>query len=339
MVEFSPQSVRQIGLFLAVILLTMPGFAAGGAAPAEGCTYSLAPSAGKPGIAATVTVTSGACLDHGTIITGGHGEGSIGRRPSETPALLPVSDSGHPAIELEGGNLPEVTLAATADGDSGWNLRSTLQNFALAPQNASTPHVAGQGHMHLYVDRVKVARVYGEWFHLPALPQGEYELMVTLSANDHSPLLVDGEPIAAAVTITQPAPASHKDHTAMHMAATEDLPAASAPGVTLDIRPDPMAGFNVHIRPTGFTLAPEKSSGEHVPGEGHVHLYVDDVKVARVYSEWFHLPALASGDHVVRAELFTNDHRAYATGGVAIGDSASVAGDLETAGTGSAHSH
>lgn len=328
MLELMRRCVRRTAPYVAALFLTVIGSAIGHVSLAGNGADIVTAVTGQPGI-------SDMDMDPGrnATVSGGLGQGAIAlafnaipRQPLDrTPALLSVIDTGHAMIELKGENLPTVTLAATADHETGWNLRATLQNFALAPQNASTAHVAGEGHMHLYVDGTKVARIYGEWFHLPALPEGEHEIRLELNANDHSLFVVDGEPVAATTTITQQAAAPHMKH--MEMGATEDLPAATAPGVTLDVRPDPKEGYNVHIQPSGFTLTPENVSKAHVPGEGHVHLYVDDVKVARVYSEWFYLPALENGDHVIRAELNTNDHRAYTTGGGVINASATVTAD------------
>ena len=52
--------------------------------------------------------------------------------------------------------------------------------------------IEGEGHAHLYLDGAKVARVYGEWYHLPKL-EGEHKLRVTLNTNDHQDYTVAGE--------------------------------------------------------------------------------------------------------------------------------------------------
>ena len=62
--------------------------------------------------------------------------------------------------------------------------------------------------------------------------------------------------------------------------------------------PDPVMGWNVHMRTTGFTWLPRKAgSADPVWGEGHAHLYVDGEKVARPYGEWYHLGPLDPGTH------------------------------------------
>jgi hypothetical protein len=46
------------------------------------------------------------------------------------------------------------------------------------------------------------------------------------------------------------------------------------------------------------------------PGEGHAHLYIDNVKRARLYGTWFHLEDLEPGKHIIRVTLNANNHSA-----------------------------
>jgi hypothetical protein len=74
-------------------------------------------------------------------------------------------------------------------------------NFTFAPQHVGMEPVAGEGHAHLYIDDVKVARVYGEWYHLESLPEDAQMISVSLYANNHQPLAVDGEQVTDMVMI------------------------------------------------------------------------------------------------------------------------------------------
>jgi hypothetical protein len=103
--------------------------------------------------------------------------------------------------------------------------------------------------------------------------------------------------------------------------------AVEAPGpmtVELTVEQDAKAGWNLFFATTGFTWAPEHASGEHVPGEGHAHLYVDGAKVARVYGGAFHLASLDPGARDVTIELNSNDHAPYAVDGLAVTDTVTV---------------
>lgn len=201
--------------------------------------------------------------------------------------------------------VPTLSIDVTPDAVSGANLHVVTTDFTFAPRHASTPHVPGEGHAHVYVDGEKVGRVYGEWMHLPVEP-GRHEVRVDLNANDHSPLLLDGEPIEDTVTVEVPEPGEAH----MHDEGVEA--AAPFPAVSLEVVEDPKSGWNVRVEAGDFTFAPQHASTPHVSGEGHAHLYVDGRKVARLYGEWFHLGEdLAAGEHQVRVELNTNDHVPY----------------------------
>jgi len=93
------------------------------------------------------------------------------------------------------------------------------------------------------------------------------------------------------------------------------VPEDKAPELELEIKRDTMmAGhFNLHIQTENFTFAPGKVSSDHVLGEGHAHVFVDDVKISRAYGPWYHLPRLDPGEHTITVTLNTNDHQEYAT--------------------------
>src|SRR5690606_23049065 len=80
------------------------------------------------------------------------------------------------------------------------------------------------------------------------------------------------------------------------------------PEVELTLSRDAVSGWNLHAGLERFSLAPERLSGEHVLGEGHMHLFLNGVKYTEVYTPWFHLPELPNGEHEVRLELVANSH-------------------------------
>ena len=61
-----------------------------------------------------------------------------------------------------------------------------------------------------------------------------------------------------------------------------------------------------------------------MPGHGHAHIYVDGVKVGRLYGEHYHLGSIAPGEHTLRATLNANSHEEYAIGGAIVEDSITV---------------
>ena len=61
--------------------------------------------------------------------------------------------------------------------------------------------VAGEGHLHLYVDGAKRTRLYGAWFYLDGLAPGDHALRVEAVANNHAPYHRDGEPVFAVTAV------------------------------------------------------------------------------------------------------------------------------------------
>lgn len=116
-----------------------------------------------------------------------------------------ASHSGHGHDELlsvaEGPTAPRLDISLRPDPSSGWNLHIKTENFRFAPEHASTAHVAGEGHAHVYVNGEKIARQYGSWLHLPFLPEGEAVVEVTLTTNDHRILAVGGKPLRASAAV------------------------------------------------------------------------------------------------------------------------------------------
>ena len=73
--------------------------------------------------------------------------------------------------------------------------RVYISSLAMKP-------IVGEGHAHLYIDGNKIARIYGEWYHLDELPEDAQMISVGLYANNHQPLAVDGVAITDMVMVT-----------------------------------------------------------------------------------------------------------------------------------------
>jgi len=140
------------------------------------------------GIGFTIAAANGITLDghdHGSHGAAGHGD-----MDHEAILALPASDTA-----------PTLAIAVSEDSVAGYNLHIMTENFTFSPQNAGLAHVAGEGHGHVYINGVKLGRVYGPWVHLDHLPEGEVTIDVTLNANDHRALAVSDTPLRASITI------------------------------------------------------------------------------------------------------------------------------------------
>ena len=97
----------------------------------------------------------------------------------------------------------------------------------------------------------------------------------------------------------------------------------AAPQATLKLQKDPTGGFNVHVVTTNFMWRPEMASMQHVPGEGHAHVYLDGRKIMRIYNEWFHLNtyqfSTKPGEQLLSIEFVGNDHAPYTIQGLPVG--------------------
>ena len=92
---------------------------------------------------------------------------------------------------------------------------------------------------------------------------------------------------------------------------------AVAPTIMLHPIKDSMGGWNIHLMTENFVFAPQNAGKDDVIGEGHAHLFVNGKKVARVYSDWFHLN-VGKGTSKVKVNLTTNSHKDYFYNGKAI---------------------
>lgn len=90
------------------------------------------------------------------------------------------------------------------------------------------------------------------------------------------------------------------------------LPAAEAPAVRVEARPDTEGGWNIHLTVERFRFTPESVGGAAIPGRGHARLLVDGKDTARLYGPWHHVPA---GAHTLTLRLHADDHTVWAVDG------------------------
>lgn len=110
----------------------------------------------------------------------------------------------HSKVEVDPENAPQVSIRVERDTIAGWNVFVTVKNFVFTPESVNQANTPNQGHAHLYLNGVKLTRLYGTAYHLADLPPGSHEVSVSLNANDHSDLLYQGAPIMASATVEQP---------------------------------------------------------------------------------------------------------------------------------------
>ena len=173
---------------------------------------------------------------------GGHGGGSHEVIESETPV--------------------SISVTAQQDDAGGVNVRIDTEGWRWAPEEVNMANAPGAGHAHVYVDGVKINRVYGPYYHLDDVEPGTREIRVTLNTNAHNELTYEGKPLESTTTVEVGEGGS---------AGSGDLPAVDADAamsVEVMAHPDPLGGYNLRAIPSGFEFTPENAGGDHVPGEG-----------------------------------------------------------------------
>ena len=225
------------------------------------------------------------------------------------------SSGGHDhasTIDWDGLQTPSLSLEALEDTPGAFNLYLSLSGFAFSPENASSHHIPGEGHAHVYVDGVKLGRIYSESYFLSGLSAGPHTIRVTLNANSHQDYIFEGGLLEASVEVVASEKTEGSDvHGHQHGKATREWDGGTLPHLTLEVRPDPSAGWNLLFDYTHFQLNPRNASQHHVPGEGHTHIYVNGEKLTRLYGRAYHLDLLPVGHVEVSVRLSSNDHLEY----------------------------
>lgn len=137
--------------------------------------------------------------------TGAKLEGHDHSNPDHHGATEMAHHKHGDAIDVsDASQTPSIDIKLHEDIISGWNLEIIAENFEFSPQSVNKDHVAGTGHAHVYVNGEKLARLYANWLHIPALPSGETTVSVTLNSNDHRTLSVNGKALSAEKIVTVP---------------------------------------------------------------------------------------------------------------------------------------
>lgn len=94
---------------------------------------------------------------------------------------------------------PPVRVSLTTQtppSAEGFEIALEVENFEFVRTEDDAPHVAPQGHAHVYLNGLKLGRLYAPTFTVGALPPGAYVLRVGLNSNDHRPYLNGDEVVS-----------------------------------------------------------------------------------------------------------------------------------------------
>ena len=62
------------------------------------------------------------------------------------------------------------------------------------------------------------------------------------------------------------------------------------PSITLKVIEDKIDGYNIFIDLKNFNLNPSEIGGENISNSGYLQLFINDIKITRIYSDWVHVP-------------------------------------------------
>jgi len=199
-------------------------------------------------------------------------------------ATITVSASG-PSITIKGpaNNAPVSTL--------GTRVSVMVLGFLLDAADYGGTNIAGEGHIHYYVDGALAAATVATYFDISSLTAGSHTIRAELRNNDHSAL---SPPVFAQITV---------------IAGPSELkilePVTGATASTL--------GFRMRFAISNFSLDPLDYAGVAIPGQGHVHVYNGATLLTTTVYDHVVITGLPAGAVTLRAELRNNDHTPLAT--------------------------
>ena len=106
-----------------------------------------------------------------------------------------ISESPTPQIDLS------WDIAPTSDGA---RVALETQDFTFVRAYDAAAHIPNQGHAHIYLNGLKLDRLYSETYEIGKLAAGKYSLSVTLNSNDHRPYLDQNGIITSALEFEIP---------------------------------------------------------------------------------------------------------------------------------------
>jgi hypothetical protein len=93
---------------------------------------------------------------------------------------------------------------------------------------------------------------------------------------------------------------------------------AELPTATLEVSPDELGGYNLHIITTGVKFTPQKLGFDTLPGEGYFDVFVNSKEIGRAYSDWYYidpekLNTINDSKLTFEVRLVSNEQQTYYT--------------------------
>lgn len=123
---------------------------------------------------------------------------------ADTDKSVAANMPKHAGMFMVPANEPMPSLSVSIEPlteTRGWRILSDVENFTFNRELADGDHLPGNGHGHIYLNGLKLGRVYEREFAIGQLPVGKHQIRVTLNTNNHQTYMVGGEAVSATVDI------------------------------------------------------------------------------------------------------------------------------------------
>jgi uncharacterized Zn-binding protein involved in type VI secretion len=97
-------------------------------------------------------------------------------------------------------------------------------------------------------------------------------------------------------------------------------PGQPVPTLKVMVYPDEKRGWNLELKTTQFTFAPQRVNQTNIAQEGHAHLMINGQSVTRLYSNWYYIKSLQPGRNTIEVGLASNHHNSLMFNGRPIAD-------------------
>jgi hypothetical protein len=188
--------------------------------------------------------------------------------------------------------IPSIMLKMPMDGHIQYTddlmVEVMIENFTMNASAIGMDNMPGEGHYHIYINDGLVGPYTDLMVLIEDLPDGMHMMKVELVNNDHSPLVPPVYDMAdftiwntnTMIDITHP-----MDNSILYK---NDL--------------------ELYVMIENFTMNASAIGMDNMAGEGHYHIYINDILVGPYTDMMVMLNDLPAGDHVLKVQLVNNDH-------------------------------
>ena len=217
-------------------------------------------------------------------------------------------------VEWEGDDQPSLYLSVQPYDSYGWVVIYNANNFTFNAENASSQHIQGEGHGHLYVNDVKIARLYGEPYYLRDLNMGANTIRITLNTNNHLSYVFNGAAIEKNVEIVVE---KNVENISKMNLTEKEWSKEILPKVKIEVVEDKMKGWNLHIKAKNYALNEFDSESK---SRGCFLLSINNENITKIFGNNYHIGMLPKEHNIVKVLLMVDNSSVYTYKDAAIMD-------------------